>query len=162
MRYFEKQLPNLAFYFADGSPPEYAARSAGSGLIALDESQQPEKVAELEKLARQRVGGIVALSAEQFDAKKKAISLLTLTAPATPPKLRAVRPDQNPFLDALEGRARPAAVMATAKPVAARESPAQPAAAPAAPDNPQPARQRYQPRAGTLSKERAESPAPSQ
>lgn len=116
MRYFRKSLPKNPVLGSDGQPIRFALVGDGYGLAALDETQDAQRIADLEAWAKRGQGGVIELSAAEAEAlKKKPVE----PAPSLLPhqKLRLFNPG-NPFGDAVGVAARAASAAVAAEPSA--------------------------------------------
>ena len=69
----------------------------GDGVLSLDEDKDKETIAALEKLADQRIGGVVRISAEIFDSLKKNEVLMPSRRPSSFNQMR-VSPSPESFV----------------------------------------------------------------
>lgn len=71
MRYFKKIYPQNPAILSNGSGFLFPAAASGVGLLAVDPAKRPELINDFERLISRQRGGIVEITAQDFEDEKK-------------------------------------------------------------------------------------------
>lgn len=96
-KYFYKELVFNQVYDRHGNAVQFEQIGHSSGLLELDSDTRPDLVSDLQKMAGERVGGVVELTKGEYDKKKAAAPILTAFAQPSPHMVKALPSRSDPI-----------------------------------------------------------------